>query len=75
MWRLYTSRENVYHLAKAFFEEGVLAFNFVENDVYVSDAGYRRIIDHVQSHDDFGEFSSEYVSLDEFKTIIENLKN
>lgn len=74
MWRIYTSRENLFRLADAFLEEGILGFHFVENDVYLSDAGYKRVIDHVQSHNDFGDFSSEYVSIDDFKAIINNLQ-
>ena len=74
MWRIYTSWDNVFLLSKVLFEEGILAFHFVESDVYLSDDAYRRALDYVQSHEDFGEFSSEYVSFDEFKTIIDNLR-
>ena len=74
MWRIYTLRENIFRLADALFVEGVLGFHFVENDVYLSDAAYKRVIDYVQSHDDFGDFSSEYVSIDDFKAIINNLQ-
>ena len=74
MWRIYTSLENVFLLSKVLFQEHILAFLFVEEDVYLSDDAYRRVLDYVQSHDDFGEFSSEYVSFDEFKTIIDNLR-
>lgn len=75
MWRIYTSWDNVSTISRLLFEERIFGLCIVEVDVYLTDDAYGRVLDYVQSHDDFGDFSSEYVPLEDFEAIIDTLKN
>lgn len=68
MYRIFTSDSNLQLLD----EEGIICVCAPDQNVYVSDGYYKRIVDYISSHEHFCDFSSEYVSKSEFTALCES---